>query len=69
MVGRHDPFFVRPLFVTEVECGDHETLTEVDWVTDDCPAYVVVSSIEIRDLLKQRTRTAQRDSVLSILGV
>lgn len=67
MVGRHDPLFVRPLFVTEIECGDVEALAKVDWVTDSCPAYVIVSLNEINSLLKRLTRTAQDDGVLSML--
>lgn len=38
MLSRHDPVFMRPLFVAEVECGDVETLAEVDGVADSCPA-------------------------------
>lgn len=36
MLSRYDPFFVRPLFVTEGEYGDVESLAEVDWVAHSC---------------------------------
>lgn len=43
MISRYDPFFVRPLFVAEGECGDVESLAKVDWVADSCFACFAVS--------------------------